>query len=281
MVDYAYRLNRDQDLPFWTLLQLNPNSGRKIGWCNLQVAGCRLHVVCLWCTLLIQQPVIMANINIVTTNGEHIPVHVLVIDQIDTLLQNNFRQQVQTIPHLKGIQLAHPVTSDENFEILLLIGEDQYWDIVKDMVIRGQGPTAVESKLGYLISGPLQIKCMVNRTDTVVNLLQTLSCTSVAERDLEHFWFLESVGISPTAEMDDQESFLQHFQSCSNTRMSDGSYSAKFPWKEDCPALPSNYVSYARCTRAMIHRVAQTPSFLRSYGEIIKEHEKPGFIEMG
>ena len=94
MVDYAYRLNRDQDLTFWTLLQLNPNSGRKIGWCNLQVAGCRLHVVCLWCTLLIQQPVIMANINIVTTNGEHIPVHVLVIDQIDTLLQNNFRQQV-------------------------------------------------------------------------------------------------------------------------------------------------------------------------------------------
>ena len=152
---------------------------------------------------------------------------------------------------------------------------------MKGTVIRGQGPTAVESKLGYLISGPLQIKCMVNRTDTVVNLLQTLSCTSVAERDLEHFWFLESVGISPTAEMDDQESFLQHFQSCSNTRMSDGSYSAKFPWKEDCPALPSNYVSYARCTRAMIHRVAQTPSFLRSYGEIIKEHEKPGFIEMG
>lgn len=108
----------------------------------------------------------MANINIVTTNGEHIPVHVLVIDQIDTLLQNNFRQQFQTIPHLKGIQLAHPVTSDENFEILLLIGEDQYWDIVKDMVIRGQGPPAVESKLGYLISRPLQTNC-VHRSDIV------------------------------------------------------------------------------------------------------------------
>ena len=63
-------------------------------------------------------------------------------------------------------QLAHPVTSDENFEILILIGEDQYWDKVKDMVIRGQGPTAVDSKLGYLISRPLQTNC-AHRTDIV------------------------------------------------------------------------------------------------------------------
>ena len=220
----------------------------------------------------------MANITIVTTNGEHIPVRVLVIDQIATPLQNRFRQQIQTIPHLRGLPLAHPVTSDEDFEISLLIGADHYWDIVKDTVIRGQGPTAVESKLGYLISGPLQTNC-VNRTDTVVNLLQTLSSTTAAERDLEHFWSLESIGISPPAEMDDQESFLQHFQRSSITRMSDGSYSAKFPWKEDCPALPSNYGSCARRTRAMVRRLAQTPSLLRSYGEIIKEHEKRGFIE--
>ena len=150
-------------------------------------------------------------------------------------------------------QLAHPVTSDENFAISLLIGAGHYWNIVKDTVIRGQGPTAVESKLGYLISGPLQINCMVNRTDTAVNLLQTLSCTSAAERDLEHFWFLESVGISPTAELDDQESFLQHFERSSITKMSDGSYSAKFPWKEDYPTLPSTFGSCPRCTRAPGH----------------------------
>ena len=220
----------------------------------------------------------MAYINIVATDGEHIPVRVLVIDQITTPLQNRFRQQVQTIPHLKGLQLAHPVTSDENFEISLLIGADQYWDIVKDTVIRGQGPTAVESKLGYLISGPLQTNC-VNRIDTVVNLLQTLSSTTAVVHDLEHFWSLESIGISPPTEMDDQESFLQHFQRSSITRMSDGSYSAKFPWKEDCPTLPSNYDSCARHTQAMVCRLAQTPSLLRSYGEIIEEHEKRGFIE--
>ena len=76
------------------------------------------------------------------------------------------------------------MTPDANFEISLLIGEDHYWDIVKDMVIPGQGPTAVESKLGYLISRPLQTNC-VHCTDIVVNLLQTLFYTTAAERDLE------------------------------------------------------------------------------------------------
>ena len=132
----------------------------------------------------------------------------------------------------------------------------------------------VESKLGYLISGPLQTNC-VNRTDTVVNLLQTLSSTTAVVHDLERFWSLESIGISPPKEMDDQESFLQHFQRSSITRRSDGSYSAKFPWKP----LPSNYHSCARRTRAMVRRLTQTPSLLRSYGEIIEEHEKRGFIE--
>lgn len=89
--------------------------------------------------------------------------------------------------------------SDENFEILVLISVDHYWDIVNNTVSRGQGPTAVESKLSYLISGPLQTSC-VNHTDTVMNLLQTLTSTKAPERDLEHLWSLESMGISPPTE---------------------------------------------------------------------------------
>ena len=222
----------------------------------------------------------IANINIVTAAGEQIPLRVLVIEQIATPLQNQFRQQIQTIPHLRGLKLAHPVTSDENFAISLLIGADHYWDLVNDTVIRGPGPTAVASQLGYLVSGPLQTNS-VNHvyTDTAVNLVQTLSSTREVERDLEHFWSLESLGISPPTEKDEHDPFLQRFQSSSIIRMPDGSYSAKFPWKEDSPPLPSNYGNCARRTRAMVRRLAQTPYPLKSYGEIIEEHEKRGFIE--
>jgi len=42
------------------------------------------------------------------------------------------------LPYLNGL---HPISSAEQFSITLLIGADQYWNIVEDHVIRGNGPT--------------------------------------------------------------------------------------------------------------------------------------------
>jgi len=44
-----------------------------------------------------------------------------------------------------------------------------FWDLVEDEVILGHEPTAVESKLGYLLSGPLQTPSCLPST-AVVNL---------------------------------------------------------------------------------------------------------------
>jgi len=41
------------------------------------------------------------------------------------------------------------------FEIALLIEADAYWKLVQDHIVRGDGPTAAQPKLGYLLSGPL------------------------------------------------------------------------------------------------------------------------------
>ena len=220
----------------------------------------------------------VATVKVVTAYGEKVPVRVLVVEQIATPLQNQFHQQIHDIPHLRGFTFAHSVTSDENFVISLLIGADPYWDLVEDTIIRGQGPTAVASKLGYLVSEPLQTD-IVHPADTVVNLLKTLSSTREAEFDLQQFSSLEFLGISPPTDKDEHELFLQDYQGSSTTRNSDGSYSAKFPWKEDSPPLPTNYGNCIRRTRSMVRRLAQTPELLKSYGNIIREHERRGFIE--
>ena len=62
---------------------------------------------------------------------------------------------VFSLPRLKGLPIAHSVTmaDHENFKISLLVGADFYWDLVGDHIIKGDGPTAVSSKLGYLLSG--------------------------------------------------------------------------------------------------------------------------------
>ena len=94
-------------------------------------------------------------VQIQTVTGDKIPVSVLIAPKIAPPLQNMLRTSLQQMPHLKGLHLAHPITENENFEISILIGADYYWSFVQDHVIRGDGPTAVESKLGYLLSGPL------------------------------------------------------------------------------------------------------------------------------
>jgi len=39
---------------------------------------------------------------------------------------------ITNLPYLKGLRLAHQLSSTEQFSITLLIGADQYWKIMED-----------------------------------------------------------------------------------------------------------------------------------------------------
>ena len=59
-------------------------------------------------------------------------------------------------PHLEGLQLADEL-DDNCGSIDVLIGSDCYWEIVGSETVRGDhGPTAISSKFGWLLSGPLR-----------------------------------------------------------------------------------------------------------------------------
>ena len=93
----------------------------------------------------------LVTLNVVTTSGAKIPLRVFVVEKITTPLQTHVQQGVEDLPHLRGLKLAHPISSAESFDVSLLIGADHYWDLVEDHVICGPGPMAVASKLGYRI----------------------------------------------------------------------------------------------------------------------------------
>jgi hypothetical protein len=219
----------------------------------------------------------LTTVRIITRTGQQLPLQVLVVDEIATPLQIPLREHMSDMPHLKNLTLAHPITAEEHFRISLLIGADYYWDIVEDEVIRGPGPTAVASKLGYLLSGPLRTPS--KPSNTLVNLLQTITSTKGTELDLERFWSLESMGITPPTTTGKQHDFLRNYIHYSISRNTNGSYTAKFPWKDDTPTLPDNYLAFERRTRAMVHRLAATPDLLKCYGDIIEEQTRRGFIE--
>ena len=157
----------------------------------------------------------------------------------------------------------------------MLIGADYYWHFVQDRVIRGKGPTAVESKLGYLLSGPLPSRTQT----TLINLFHVATTTNNGVCDLEKFWQVESSGVTTSAKRDTDQQFLKTYIDSCVTSQPDGSYSLKFPWRSSHPPLPSNYTTCERRTRALARRLSNDPNLLQTYGSILSDHLKRGFIE--
>ena len=106
----------------------------------------------------------------------------------------------------------------------MLIGADAYWSIVQKTVIRGPGPTAVESKLGYLLSGPLY-NYTTSMTSSVFHLCSVSLYDSPNVMPSGDVWETDLVQNKQTS------TFLQEYLCDSVTRQSDGTYLLKFPWK--------------------------------------------------
>ncbi|XP_060554089.1 uncharacterized protein LOC132715133 [Ruditapes philippinarum] len=210
---------------------------------------------------------------LLTDTKEMIAIDVLIVATISVPLRN-VQQATTALPYLRGLKLVHPVTDDDTFNISLLIGADKYWDIVSNRVIRGNGPTAVQSKIGYLLSGPLPVSPTDTATDCILNVLISKPDT----HDLERFWKLESQGIQPEKGDETTSDYLATYQEkC--IEFKDGRYSAQLPWKRDHPVLPDNYNIVLKRTENTIRRLRQDTNMLQKYGQIISEQKNRGFIE--
>lgn len=186
---------------------------------------------------------------------------------IATPLRNAASTSFIKLTHLKGLPLAHLVTSDRKFEISLLIGADHYWDIVGDKVVRGNGPTAVGSKLGYLLLGLL----IPMYTGNIINSLHAAAQCDVGDHQLDRFWNIEASGVTHTQDYNIDTRFLESYSQTCISHLPDGSYCAAFPWKQNHPALPTKLDNCRKRTRSLAHQLAQTPDLLNVYDSILKD----------
>ena len=216
----------------------------------------------------------VATINLLTNSRETLQLSVFIVPLIVTPLQNTISYSVASSPHLQGLQLVHPVIAEREFHISLLVGADYYWDIVQDQVIRGNGPMAVQSKLGYLLSGPIQ-PAPPNPPATNVFMVASSSNTDF---DFERFWNLEAVGVSMTENHSKNNTLNEYITSCV-TRTDDGAYIARFPWKPNHPSLPSNSAIAKHRTQQLVKHLTLTPTLLKMYNQILAEQESRGCIE--
>ena len=81
------------------------------------------------------------------------------------------RVDLSRYSHLDGLELVENVDTDKG-EIDIFVRSDFYWSIVTEgLRICDKGPIAVNSKLGWLLSGPVHNSTMMK--STVTNLILT------------------------------------------------------------------------------------------------------------
>ena len=175
--------------------------------------------------------------------------------------------------HLLGLDLADHRCGSEPPEVDLLIGSDVYWDVVTGEVVRGpDGPVALNTRLGWVLSGPMQMSDATSVNFASSHTLRIDSSTEILDKRLQLFWELESFGVR--AEEDPvQEQFTESIQ------MVNGRYQVSLPWREYHEPLPTNHELSLKRLRGLLRRLNQQPEVLAEYDKTIQEQRSKGIVE--
>lgn len=194
--------------------------------------------------------------------GECVNLNAYSVPTICSPICNQATRHIQEhYPHLQGLTLANACGEDQEFDVDLLIGCDQYWSIVTGDVVKAKsGPTAIGTKLGFVLSGPVKGASEVN---TNLACTHVLKCSTSpidnevlrSDQDLKKFWELESLGISPN-----EGSVYDKFTDTISFK--DGRYEVNLPWKQPRPLLPDNYGPSLQRFKTLYQRLKKDPKVL-------------------
>jgi len=180
----------------------------------------------------------------------------------------------QQYPHLQELHLTDTRVSEHfSDKVDMLIGSDYYWDVVIGDVKRGSGgPTAVSSKFGWLLSGPVTTGNKGEHfavSNLVIEGAESIGdsgsdCDLSAE--LCRFWEAESIG---TTEMS-QEAYTDMSFVDLKYDWTLGRYQVTLPWKTDFRLQNNGYeISMARLTQLRSKLRKDKPLF-QQYDTIFK-----------
>ena len=150
------------------------------------------------------------------------------------------------------------------------------WEFQKGRTIQGEleEPVAVETELGWVLSGPLRRKGSDSKQEVSVNFVAHDSFAIVKDSfnsAVSQLWDLERLGIKASDEV--------HKSFESDISFIDGRYSVNLPWKQGHEPLPSNYGNSLSRMKGQIRRLKREPKVLEEYDSIIKDQLSSGVIE--
>ncbi|KAH9637392.1 hypothetical protein HF086_012005 [Spodoptera exigua] len=159
--------------------------------------------------------------------------------------------------------------ADPNFyspyEIQLLIGADLFWELLNEGLIRlPTGPCLQNTKLGWIISGPVQTKSLrINQIQC--NFTQTLNV------QLKKFWELEEITM-PINNYSKDERACENLFSSTTLRDGKGRFSVRIPLCESADSLGDTFTLAENRFRSLERKLARNPEYKKMYSAFLKEY---------
>ncbi|XP_065917691.1 uncharacterized protein [Dysidea avara] len=185
----------------------------------------------------------------------------------------------ESYPHLAGLELADYATEEDTLSVDVLVGSDNYWKLVTGDIINADiGPTAIRTRLGWVLAGPVEgISCHIC-TNLVVTHTMVIDAHISQDTDqeldkkLKMFWDLESFGIQPN-----KVTVYNEFES--TIRFNSERYEVSLPWKESHAPLSNNYDLSLKRLVGLLRRLRHSPEILHQYDAVIREQIRRGIVE--
>ncbi len=185
--------------------------------------------------------------------------------------QQSIDLSIEKYQHLAGLDLADSHRGEN--EPMEVIGSDYYWWFATGETRRGEdGPVAVHTRLGWVLSGSLSMEegCSAALTTHVLRIDANPSTQDPLNEVLHSFWDLESLGVVNTKE----DSVLEEFTR--SVQLKNGRYEVMLPWKDSHPRLPDNYLLSKKRLDGLLKRLRHE---LKEYDSIIQSQRSKGVVE--
>ncbi|XP_052755676.1 uncharacterized protein LOC128201782 [Galleria mellonella] len=186
-----------------------------------------------------------------------------------TLPTAMYSQRAQSFMIPDYIQLADPQYY-ESQNIDILIGADLFWDLLCEGKMRlPNGPFLQNTRLGWIISGPIEFNTHNINTSVQCNFTQSI------DTQLRRFWELEDVPKTSDIQTDEERSCEEAFIR-TTTRNSDGRFCVSLPLKQSPSVLGESLSQAERRFLALERRLERNSNYKKLYIEFIHE-----YIELG
>ncbi|XP_045501378.1 uncharacterized protein LOC123698678 [Colias croceus] len=204
-------------------------------------------------------------------NRFNINIQCLVLPRITSKLPSlPIKSQRFQIP--KHISLADPTFSVPS-DIDILIGADIFWDLLNsDKIKLSDGPYLYDSKLGWIISGPIYNSHSFKTERVQCNLVQI-------NTQLKKFWELEEL-TDFSSPMSKDDRYCETLFKETTTRDKHGRFSVRIPLKESPELLGDSYTMAKNRFLSLERKLDRLPNYKTLYSEFITEYETLGHMTL-